>query len=80
MTCQEATSFISDYLAGELDAETRAAFDYHLSLCPNCVQYVADFERTIQLGQGAYPAAEDPGADVPEDVVAAILKARQGLA
>ena len=33
MTCREFADFMMDYLSGELSSESRAAFDYHLSLC-----------------------------------------------
>jgi anti-sigma factor RsiW len=76
MTCRELTSFIADYLAGELDSNTRRVFEHHLSICPNCVQYVADYERTVALGQRAYDDAEALAHDVPEGLVTAILAAR----
>lgn len=78
MTCRELTSFIADYLSGELDQGTRHAFEHHLSLCPNCVQYVADYERAVALGRTVF---EDDvvAADVPSDLVAAILAARSKL-
>lgn len=78
MTCRELTSFIADYLAGELQADTRVAFERHLSRCPNCVQYVADYRRAVDLGQRVYAHDEEPVTDVPEDLVAAILAARGG--
>jgi anti-sigma factor RsiW len=78
ITCREVTSFIADYLAGELQGDAHRAFEHHLSLCPNCVQYVADYRRAVALGRGAY--AGDPAAvaeDVPTELVTAILAARR---
>ena len=37
MTCREFAEFLSDYLSGELSPETRAQFEGHLTVCPNCV-------------------------------------------
>jgi len=72
ITCRELTSFIADYLAGELQADVRRAFEHHLSLCPNCVQYVADYRRTVALSRNAY---DDDATAVPEDVPQELLKA-----
>ncbi|PWT79609.1 MAG: hypothetical protein C5B57_13710 [Blastocatellia bacterium] len=79
ITCRELTSFIADYLAGELQGEVHRAFEHHLSLCRNCVQYLADYRRAVALGPGAY-ADDPPGVpgDVPEELVTAILAARTG--
>ena len=77
MTCRELTAFIADYLSGELEADARVSFERHLSLCPNCVQYVADYERTVALGKLALEDDVDAPPDVPDDLVAAILAARE---
>jgi len=77
MTCRELTSFIGDYLAGELDQDTRRAFERHLTLCPNCVQYLADYERAIELGQSVYDESEEAAKDVPDELLHAILAARR---
>ena len=78
MTCRELTSFIGEYLAGELDIEVRTTFDRHLSVCPNCRQYVADYQRTVQLSRSTISDADDPvPGDVPDALVSAILAARR---
>jgi anti-sigma factor RsiW len=76
MTCREFTSFIADYLAGELSADVKARFDRHLSRCDNCVQYLADYERTVALERRVFDDADALPADVPESLVAAILASR----
>jgi len=78
MTCQEFTDFIADYLSGDLSAEVRRAFEHHLDLCPNCVNYIASYKAAIELGRGALSADEtDVPPDVPEDLVRAILDSRK---
>jgi anti-sigma factor RsiW len=67
-----------DYLAGTLDSETNARFEWHLRRCANCVEYLAQYQRTIELGRHAF---DDDSmlavtAGVPEGLVAAILAAR----
>ena len=77
LTCRELIDFLAAYLDGELAPEPRAAFELHLSLCPRCVDYLASYRETIRLGkQACEPGAELP-ADVPSDLVDAILAARR---
>jgi len=78
VTCRELADFIADYLSRELPAPIRDAFDRHLTLCPNCRRYLASYEATIALGKAAFDDenAAVP-ADVPEELVRAILDARK---
>src|SRR5436309_7930225 len=77
MTCRELIDFLMAYLDGELDPAERAEFDRHLSLCPNCRNYLHSYTATVRLGKWAFasPDSAAPG-DVPEDLVKAILAAR----
>jgi anti-sigma factor RsiW len=78
MTCRELADFLADYLSDDLSAETRTQFEQHLSRCPNCRQYLADYRATIELGRRAF-TDEDAGvpAEVPDGLVKAILDARK---
>ena len=76
MTCREFTAFIADYLSGDLQPSVRASFERHLSLCDNCTQYLADYERTIGLERGAFDEGETLPPEVPDSLVAAILASR----
>lgn len=78
MTCREFADFIADYLSGELSSGTRTQFEQHLEVCPNCVAYLSNYRDTIGLGK-AVMAADDAAvpADVPDDLVKAILAARR---
>jgi anti-sigma factor RsiW len=80
VTCREFADFIADYLSGELPADTRAHFDRHIGLCRNCEQYLSHYKTTVALGKRAFQddAAEVP-ADVPEELVKAILSSRSKL-
>ena len=74
MTCREFADFLADYLSGELSPGTRAQFERHLEVCPNCVAYLSNYRDTIALGRTVM-AENDASvpADVPEDLVKAIL-------
>jgi predicted anti-sigma-YlaC factor YlaD len=77
MTCRDFAEFIDSYLARDLAAGTLASFEYHLSVCSNCRRYLAQYRDAIALGRTAFAhPAEAVPADVPEDLVAAILAAR----
>jgi anti-sigma factor RsiW len=78
VTCREFAEFMADYLSGELSPETRAQFERHLGVCPNCVAYLSNYRDTIALGRRAF--AEDDAAvpdDVPDGLVQAILTSRR---
>ena len=78
MTCQQLADFILDYLEGHLPAETKVAFEHHLTLCPNCVNYLASYETTTAMVRRAFD--DDPGAplQMPEELVQAILATSRG--
>ena len=78
MTCRELVEFLSAYLDGELAPGERAGFDAHLSACPECLAYLNTYRATVTLGRGAFDQPGDPvPADVPEELVRAILAARR---
>jgi anti-sigma factor RsiW len=47
LSCREIVELVTDYLEGDLDAETTAALETHLDLCPGCVRYVEQIRETI---------------------------------
>ena len=77
VTCREFADFMSDYLSGELPADSRRAFDHHLSLCINCRRYLASYQESVKREKRAFEAEEAPlPTAVPEELIAAILAAR----
>jgi anti-sigma factor RsiW len=74
VTCREFAGFVMAYLDGELDASLRRSFEGHLAECADCVRYLREYRATVRAGQLAY--ADELPADVPEDLVKAILDAR----
>ena len=53
MTCKEFADFVLDYFDGQLADATRARSDDHLTLCPDCVQYLRQYRDTVQASQTA---------------------------
>jgi len=78
LTCREMTDFLGDYLDGSLALAERRLFDKHLADCPECVAYLRSYAETIRL---ARQIREDDAlpASIPDELVRAILAARQGV-
>ena len=74
ITCRELVEFLDQYISGEMPAARAVVFQEHLAGCPDCVNYVDSYRRTIRLGQMA-PAKSDAPAAAPEDLVKAVLMA-----
>lgn len=78
MTCREVAGFLHDYLADELPAERRRAFEDHVHVCEECEAYLDGYRRTVSLGRDALSEDDGPAvAAVPERLVEAILAARE---
>ena len=78
ITCREFEEFIMDYLDGSLPGAQKKRFEWHLRVCRECREYLAAYERTIDFGKTALgPADESVPADVPEDLVKAVLESRK---
>ncbi len=77
ITCRQFEDFILSYLEDELTRKQKFVFELHLEVCRECRDYLAAYRRTIEISKGAF---KEPGQlvpdDVPEDLVKAILAAR----
>jgi anti-sigma factor RsiW len=47
MSCKELVELVTDYREGSLPAGDVARFEAHVALCPPCVEYIAQIERSI---------------------------------
>jgi len=72
MNCREVADFLMDYVSGELPSRDRGIFETHLAACPECVEYLRSYERTIALTRESAkgPCEMSPP---PERLVQAIL-------
>ena len=78
ITCRELIEFLDDYVAGALPSDRRRAFEEHLALCPDCVNYLESYRLTIDLGRKAL-LDDEALATVPEGLVRAILASRDTI-
>jgi anti-sigma factor RsiW len=69
--------FLMGYLDGTLPESQRACFEEHLGECPDCVAYLATYQEAVRLEKAVCAAEQESiPADVPEELVQAILSAR----
>src|SRR5262249_28542364 len=77
MTGGEFMEFLASSFDGQLAEDVRLRFDAHLGAGPDCAAYLNSYATTVKLAKGAIRGWDDPlPADVPEDLVKAILRAR----
>jgi len=77
LTCRDFIEFLAAYLVGELSPEERATFEAHPAECPDCVRYLRTYEDAVTLAKGAFEPDDPLPADVPDELVQAILAARR---
>jgi len=58
LDCNELVELVTAYLEDALPAGERARFEAHLTECPDCVEYVAQFQRTVAAIGLAAPELE----------------------
>jgi anti-sigma factor RsiW len=49
LACQEVVELVTDYLEGAMSPAQRRRFEYHLTGCPHCTEYLAQMRETIRL-------------------------------
>ena len=77
MTCGEVEAVLFDYVEGNLSGYARFKFEFHIKACQECRDYLAAYRKSIALGVAILGAASDPAPeDLPEDLMTAILAAR----
>lgn len=73
MTCRDVTSFLLEYVAGELPAHVVGPFDAHLAECENCRVFLDQYRKAIAAGRLALGDATT--AEAPSELVQAIVNA-----
>ena len=72
-TCRDLTEFLAEYVGGELDTAIRDNFEAHIARCPDCVVFIAQYRRTIQVSHAAFDEVQSE--PLPEALVKAIVSA-----
>lgn len=79
ITCEEFEDFILAHLEDELPKRQEAVFQLHLKMCRECREYLEAYRTSIELAKDAYTLDDaDLPDEVPEDLVKAVLAARDG--
>lgn len=76
MTCRELIEFLMAYLDRELPEDQVRVFEEHLRLCPPCEAYLETYQEAVREGRAVCAEEDAAPAEVPEDLVRAILAAR----
>ena len=81
LTCAQFEALLDGYLDSDLTARSRVAVDFHIRTCPACKRYLAAYGKVRALIPETLTQADaDALATVPEDLVTAILAARDAEA
>lgn len=77
ITCRECAEFLGEYIDGALPSIQRVELERHLRKCPQCVTFIEQYKRTIELAKNCI-CKNDTGPKVPppEELIRAIMAAR----
>ncbi|WPZ33819.1 zf-HC2 domain-containing protein [Thalassobaculum sp. OXR-137] len=77
LTCTQFEAVVDAYIDGELGSVARAAVDFHTRTCPVCRRYLTAYRKVRDLAAETLTRPEAEALEsVPDDLVAAILAAR----
>jgi len=77
MTCREVTDILDRYLDGDLPKRQRLFLNVHLMVCSDCRNYLHAYRQTIRAAKTLALTPDDPPpADMPEELVKAVLASR----
>jgi len=61
LPCRDIVEVVTAYLEGALPEDLHARFEYHLSTCDKCVDYVEQIRRTVAItGEAIEPERLPP--------------------
>ena len=78
LTCREFEEFVLAYFEGELTQQQQNRFNIHLRICRECREYIAAYQRALEINKAVLGAADEPlPSAVPADLIQAILESKQ---
>jgi len=75
--CKQVDEFLMAYIEKELPPSQMKVVDRHLLICPDCRRYIAEYRRTLDALNVSRLENEESLAEVPQDLIQAILHARK---
>jgi len=78
LTCRQLADFLDDYVLGTMDTRQREIVDQHLAVCPDCVNYLDSYRKTIAVSRAALLDSQDKPAPagIPRDLINAAIASR----
>ena len=78
LTCAEFERFVLDYHEGQLSKRQRSVFEFHMQICPMCDVHFQSYVKAVEMGQRLCDDEDrDQPAELPDELVAAILDSRR---
>jgi len=59
-TCKQIAALVLTYLNDELSPRRKRDFQQHLKICPDCVNFLNTYKKTIQATGTLYPDEMPP--------------------
>lgn len=76
-TCKEISDLIYAYLTDQLPGKTKKAFEQHLKICRDCVNFLNTYKKTLDLTRRLDPAQMP--ARVRANILRFLRKQTEGL-
>ena len=62
INCDDVMQLLTEYVDGELEADTQRQLESHFGDCPSCVNFLKSFKMTVEM-TGSFHCE-----DIPEEV------------
>jgi len=76
-TCKQITELIADYLNDKLRPKVKKEFEKHLNLCPDCVNFLNTYKKTMQ--STATLRAEEISPKVRDNILGFLRQKLRGV-
>jgi hypothetical protein len=59
-TCKQMTDLVFDYLSDKLSPNVKRDFQQHLQICPDCVNFLNTYKKTVSVTRSIRPEEIPP--------------------